>query len=144
VNVEPSHIGLCVADIDASLRFYCDGLGFARAECYDLDDTMFDGLARALEVAAPVRMRSQMITNGRLKIELLHFVSPAAVGVPSSRRNERGFTHLSFRVDDVDAAATRLAALGGTIVPATRAVLGVDVVFVTDPDGARVELMGRH
>jgi lactoylglutathione lyase len=141
--VTPSHIGLCVSDIDASLRFYCEGLGFELAESYDLDDTMLDGLARALEVDTPVRMRSQMITNGALKIELLHFWTPSPIGTPSMRRNQRGFTHCSFRVDDVDAVAARLVALGGTIVRGTRAVLGVDVVFVADPDGARVELMGR-
>ena len=47
------HIGLCVNDVEQSLRFYCDGLGFEPAERYDLNESMFDGLARALEVDAP-------------------------------------------------------------------------------------------
>ena len=103
---------------------------------------MLDGLDRALEVAAPVRLRSQMITHGDLKIELLHFATPAADGAPSARRNELGFTHLSFFVDDVDEVAARLASLGGTILPRTRAALGYDVLFLADPDGTRIELMG--
>jgi len=140
-DVKPSHLGLCVADLERSLRFYCDGLGFTPAEGYDLDEQMLDGLDRALEVASPVKLRSQMITNGDLKIELLHYAEPVATGSPSTSRGQIGFTHLSFFVGDVDQVAAKLATLGGTILADTRAQLGYEVVFVADPDGARVELM---
>ena len=144
VSCRPSHVGLCVADLERSLRFYCEGLGFARAEGYDLDGATLDGLDRALEVPGPVRLRSQMITLADLKIELLHFTSPRAEGAPSEHRNQLGFTHCSFIVDDVDAVAARLVELGGTIQPSTRTVLETDIVFVADPDGTRVELMGAR
>lgn len=137
----PSHLGLCVNDLERSLRFYCDGLGFTQAEGYDLDEQMLDGLERALEVEKPVKLRSQMITNGELKIELLHYVHPPATGTPSASRGQIGFTHLSFFVDDVDAVALHLATLGGEVLAGTRAQLGYEVVFIADPDGTRVELM---
>jgi len=140
-RARPSHLGLCVDDLERSLRFYCDGLGFTRAEGYDLDDTMLVGIDRALEVTSPVQLRSQMITNGDLKIELLHFAEPKAAGTASASRGQIGFTHLSFFVDDVDRVAAELAALGGTVLTDTRAQLGYEVVFLADPDGARVELM---
>ena len=142
-NARCSHLGLCVTDLDRTLRFYCDGLGFEQAEGYDLDDGMLDGLGRALEIEGSVKLRSQMITNGDLKIELLHFAEPGATGAASDARNRIGFTHLSFFVDDVDATAARLAELGGRVLDTTRAQLGYEVVFVADPDGARVELMAR-
>jgi PhnB protein len=44
-------------------------------------------------------------------------------------------------VDDVDATAKRLEEFGGTILPTTRTNPGVELVFLTDPDGVRVELM---
>jgi glyoxylase I family protein len=141
VSSRPSHFGLCVSDLERSLRFYCDGLGFVPAEGYDLDEQMLDGLERALEIAGPVKLRSQMITNGELKIELLHFAEPAPTGEPSAQRNQLGFTHLSMFVDDVDLVSARLAELGGRVLDGTRAQLGYEVVFVADPDGARVELM---
>ncbi|CAB4880408.1 unannotated protein [freshwater metagenome] len=140
-QVAPSHFGLCVTDLERSLRFYCDGLGFAKAEGYTLDDTMLPALARSLEVGSPVAVTSQFITLGSMKIELLHYANPAVFGTPSASRGQIGFTHLSFFVDDVDASAARLVALGGTIIEATRANLGIEVVFLADPDGARVELM---
>jgi catechol 2,3-dioxygenase-like lactoylglutathione lyase family enzyme len=136
-----SHIGLCVTDLERSLRFYCDGLGFERAETYTLDNTLLPDLARSLEVESPVAVTSQFIVLGAMKIELLGYARPAASGTPSSSRGHIGFTHLSFYVDDVDATAASLVELGGTIIESTRANLGIDLVFLADPDGARVELM---
>ncbi len=136
-----SHIGLCVTDMDRSLRFYCEGLGFIKVVAFELDDTTMPGLDRSLEVASPVRVLSQFIQLEGLKIELLHFASPPVDGTPSSSRGQVGLTHLAFYVDDVDVSAAQLVALGGSIIDSTRADFGVQLVFLADPDGARVELM---
>jgi catechol 2,3-dioxygenase-like lactoylglutathione lyase family enzyme len=138
VNYRPSHFGICITDLDRSLRFYCDGLGFEAAERYDLKDTPESGLDRALEVESPVDLVSQFIRNGDMGVELLYYRSPATSGKASASRGQVGITHLSFYVDDVDA---RLVECGGTLLPQTRANPGVELVFVTDPDGVRVELM---
>jgi len=136
-----SHVGICVTDLERSLRFYCEGLGFEPAEGYDLDDTMLPGLADALEVASPVVLRSQMITHGALKIELLAYSTPAVVGEPSSSRGQLGLTHLNFLVADVDAVAAQLVACGGTVLEHTDVTVGVRLLFLADPDGNRIELM---
>jgi lactoylglutathione lyase len=138
-----SHIGLCVSDLDRSLRFYCDGIGFEVAEGYDLDDTMLPGLDLALEVPGPVVVRSQMILLGDFRIELLAYRSPAVDGSPSVRRNQVGLTHLSFLVDDIDAAIARAVEHGGHLLEPTRQSVGIELVFLADPDGTRVEFMQR-
>ncbi len=140
-NLAFSHLGLCVADLDRSMRFYCEGLGFVPAERYELDSREAVGLDRALEVSHPAVFTSQMIAKDSIKIELLHYSSPDVSGVPSASRGQRGFTHLSFHVDDVDAVAAQLVEFGGTILPDTRVSMGVELLFLADPDGARVELM---
>ncbi len=132
---------MCITDLERSLRFYCEGLGFAKVLSYDLDDTMLPGLERSLEVTAPVVLTSQFIQLDGLKIELLAYRSPIPTGTPSASRGTIGMTHMSFYVDDVDVAAARLVDLGGTVIRGTRADLGVQIVFLADPDGARVELM---
>ena len=136
-----SHLGLCVADLGRSLRFWCDGLGFDKAESYSIGDEY----GPAMEIDGKVVLASHFIRKGPLAIEFLCFASPGATGEPSSRRNQRGLTHLSFAVDDVDAAARWLVAHGGTLLPGTRTAAtgpdGVQVVFVADPDGTRVELI---
>lgn len=140
-DVELSHLGICVADMDRSLRFYCEGLGFEVAEGYDLDDTAAPGMAEALEVDSPVVLRSQMITKGSQKIELLAYSEPAVVGAPSASRGQLGFTHLAFTVSDVEATAVALVECGGTRLAHTRASVGIEILFVADPDGSRIELM---
>lgn len=142
MDLRPSHLGVCVSDLDRSLRFWCEGLGFSPAERYDLSTDQLPGLAAAMEVPAPFALVSQMVVLGDLRVELIHYPGGGAAGTPSSSRAELGLTHLSFRVDDVDAAAAHLVAHGGTLLPATRTDLGIPIVFLADPDGTRIELMG--
>src|SRR5687768_8305811 len=143
VSYPPSHLGICVSDLERSLRFYCDGLGFERAERYDLDSEQMAGLDRSLEVDGPVTLISQMIVSGNMKIELLAYPGRQVAGFPSTSRGFLGLTHLSFTVDKVDTAARRLEEHGGTILPGTRSDAGICLLFLTDPDGTRVELMGQ-
>ena len=140
-NYVPSHIGICVSDLDRSMRFYCEGLGFEVAERYELDSTKLPGLERSLEVRDDVVLTSQLIERDGLRIDLLKFHEPGVVGSPSQRRNQLGFTHLCFSVDDVDASAERMLAHGGFVLDQTRGNVGADVVFLMDPDGVRIELM---
>jgi catechol 2,3-dioxygenase-like lactoylglutathione lyase family enzyme len=141
LTVRPSHLGVCVSDLDASLRFYCDGLGFTPAGTFELSSSELEGLDGSLEVDGPATLTSQFITLGDIKIELLAFRDPPPHGHPSMARNQRGLTHLSFLVDDVDVASQHLTRFGGTVVDGTRSKPGIDIVFLADPDGVRVELM---
>lgn len=84
-----------------------------------------------------MKITSQFVKNDTMTIELLHFAEPGVVGEPSAVRNRRGLTHMSFYVDDVDAAAEHLVAHGATILPDTRSSVGVEILFLSDPDGVR-------
>jgi catechol 2,3-dioxygenase-like lactoylglutathione lyase family enzyme len=137
-----SHFGICVGDLERSIRFYCEGLGFEAAESHDVGRE-YSPLVELPEVS----MTTQFLRNGPTAIELLAFANPGPVG-PRQRRamNQFGLTHLAFYVRGVDAAAARLAELGGTVVPEGRITLDMDghpleFVQCTDPDGVRIELM---
>jgi glyoxylase I family protein len=133
----PSHMGLCVTDLEKSLRFYCGGLGFELGGRFHIT-------RQIAEVDAPVDLISQFIRLEGLRIELLDYTSPGTFGTPHSRRNHLGLTHLSFVVDDVEARARELEAAGGTILQDTRNPPDDEtlrILFVADPDGNRVELM---
>jgi catechol 2,3-dioxygenase-like lactoylglutathione lyase family enzyme len=142
VTYTPSHVGICVSDLDRSIRFYCDGLGFELSDRFDLDSDQMPGLDRSLEVDGPLTLTSQMIVSGSMKVELLHYPGRTAEGTPSTSRGLLGLTHLSFNVEQVDSAAARLVEHGGTILEHTRSDAGIVLLFLTDPDGTRVELMG--
>lgn len=133
-----SHIGICVSDLERSLRFYCDGLGFSKEERHDIGNEF----AATLEVEPDVELVSQFIRKEGMAIELLHYRSPVATGTPSASRGQLGLTHLSFIVPDVDTVAADLVAAGGTVVDSTRTKApDIDLVFLADPDGVRIELM---
>jgi catechol 2,3-dioxygenase-like lactoylglutathione lyase family enzyme len=137
-----SHLGICVSDLERSLRFYCEALGFLPAESHSVGDEF--GPLMELD---SVSLRSQFIRRDGVAIELLHFTSPDQAGEPVRRpMNQIGLTHLSVRVDDIDAVAARVESLGGTVVVGTRTTFDLagtplDFVYCTDPDGVRIELM---
>ncbi|MFJ8738460.1 VOC family protein [Embleya sp. NPDC127516] len=142
ISYNASHLGLCVTDLERALRFYRDGLGFTPVVRYDVGNEV----AHTLEVEGDVRLVSQMIAKAGMVVELLHYASPDPLGEPSRRRNQLGLTHLSFTVEDVDAAAARLVEYGGTLLADTRASLpsetgSTELIFLADPDGTRIELM---
>ncbi|HEY7105727.1 MAG TPA: VOC family protein [Acidimicrobiia bacterium] len=144
VDYTPSHVGICVRDLDRSLRFYCDGLGFTAGERHELDSASVPGLDLAMELRADAAMTSQFVERDGVRIELLSFREPGTVGSPSARRNQLGLTHLCLAVADVDVAAERLLEYGGLVLDRTRQhIAGADVLFVMDPDGVRIELMRR-
>ncbi|PKO49415.1 MAG: glyoxalase [Betaproteobacteria bacterium HGW-Betaproteobacteria-4] len=139
-----SHVGVAVSDLQASLRFYRDGLGFKEGALIEPEEK----LSPLLGLRPPIEMKCQFLRLGSMVVELIEFKQPAFVAAPEVPRplNHAGLTHLSFRVDDVDAMAERLERLGGTIQHSTRVEEkdhGVDaqIVFVVDPDGTRIELM---
>ena len=69
MRFSPSHFGLCVRDLERSLRFWCDGLGFAIAERFEVGDEF----GTALEVVVRVDCASQFIRYDGLAIELLAY-----------------------------------------------------------------------
>jgi catechol 2,3-dioxygenase-like lactoylglutathione lyase family enzyme len=137
-----SHVGICVSDLERSLRFYGEGLGFEQVASHQVGEEF----AALMEVEGVV-LESRMLTRDGVTIELLSFNSPGYTGDRDRRpMNRLGLTHLSVRVDDVEAAASTIESLGGTVVRGTRTTFDLgstrlDFVYCTDPDGVRIELM---
>lgn len=133
------HVGLCVSDLDRSLRFYSDGLGFEVQERIPGGDQ----LGALAEVEPPVDMVAQFVAKDGTRLELLAWAKPGVRGQPSETRNQIGLTHLCMQVDDVEQLAARLVSFGGTVIQETRTEhsSGIKLLVVKDPDGTRVELL---
>ncbi len=137
-----SHFGICVSDLERSLTFYCEALGFEKAESHEIGSEF-----AALMDLPDVAVTSQFIRRGPTSIELLAFREPRPFGDQTRRAvNQLGLTHLSFRVDDVPTAAARVVEFGGSIVESSRTTIdlggaSLEFLYCTDPDGVRVELM---
>ncbi len=136
-----SHIGLCVADLAISARFYCEGLGFRRLHPLRVQG---EEAARLLGLE-PLELEALYLERDGTRLELLHFVQPGCQGDTTAQpMNQRGLTHLSLRTDDLESDLAQLESLGGHVLPETR----IDhpdfqshVAFLTDPDGTRIELV---
>jgi catechol 2,3-dioxygenase-like lactoylglutathione lyase family enzyme len=137
-----SHLGICVSDLERSVRFYTEGLGFEPVASHQVGPEF----GPLMEVDG-VQLESRMLARDGVTIELLGYESPGVTGDGSRRpMNQVGLTHLSLRVDDVDGLAATIEDLGGTVVTATRTTFDLpgarlDFLYCTDPDGVRIELM---
>ena len=136
-----SHVGVCVSQLEKSIAFYRDGLGFSLAERHEIGSQF-----AALMELDEVELTSQFLRRGDLSIELLAFSQPEAIGGGRRPVAKLGLTHLCFTVDDVHETAKGLVNLGGFLVEgsSTRVPVGdaaVDLIYLTDPDGTRIELM---
>jgi lactoylglutathione lyase len=139
-GVRFSHIGLCVADAERSLRFYTGALGFEEKIRYEVGDAF----APVLEVPTPIRLESVFVVKDGVQLEFLEYISPGHHGSEARRpMNQLGLTHLSVHVDAIEPVAEAVLAHGGHVHRETYLDNGAagEFLYCTDPDGIRVELM---
>ena len=127
VTFRMSHIGICVSNLDLSMKFYCNGLGFEEAGRYQAGREADSALD-----LQDVDLTGVFLNRDGVTIELLYYSSPLAKGSAARRPIE---------VDDVDAVKQRITEFGGHEYENTRLLGdGYEVIFCADPDGTRVEL----
>ncbi len=135
-----THLGICVSELERSLRFYREVLGFEEVGRFR-DEHGFGAPLLELE---GVRLSAVYLERDGWRIELLHFEKPASVGAKDRRpMNQLGLTHLSFVVEDLDLSIEEIRNCGGAVIEATRMEMGTRAIFATDPDGTRLELIER-
>jgi len=110
-----------VRDLDASLRFYCEGLGLREVRRKEVPE----GKYTLVFLAAA--------ESPEAEIELTY-----NWGVQEDYGSARNFGHLAFRVDDIYATCTRLQAMGCIIHRPPR---DGHMAFVRSPDLISIELL---
>lgn len=136
------HLCICVSDLERSLRFYCDGLGFIRNESFKIGSEM----APLVQMEGEVALNSVYLGMTGVRLELWRFDAPEAQKLAQKPMNTIGLTHIAIRVDDIDATIKRVEQYGGIYLPKTRTRantdgLQSDIAYVLDPDGVRIELL---
>lgn len=123
------HTIVRVADLDASLRFYRDGLGLVEISRTENEKGRFT----LLFLAAPGDADAAREKKAPM-VELTYNWDK------EDYQGGRNFGHLAYRVDDVYAACARLAAMGVVI---NRPPRDGHMAFVRSPDGVSIELLQR-
>jgi lactoylglutathione lyase len=116
------HTMVRVTDLEASLRFYCDGLGLEEIRRREYPQGRFT----LVFLAAPGNQDAQ--------VELTYNWDPEEYGIG------RAFGHLAYEVDDIYAACRRLQEHGVTI---NRPPRDGRMAFVRSPDSISVELLQK-
>jgi catechol 2,3-dioxygenase-like lactoylglutathione lyase family enzyme len=140
-------LGATVSDVDRSVRFFEDVLGFARVgppiELAGRPYELLHGLFGA-------RMRVARLRLGREQIELTEYAAPRGRPYPAdSRGNDRWFQHVAIITSDMDVAYARLRAAG--VMHASTAPQrlpewnpgagGIRAFYFRDPDGHFLEIL---
>jgi methylmalonyl-CoA epimerase len=129
-----SHIGIVVADIDAALRVWRDGLGFKQ-----FSEARFE-----VEGIRSVFL-SLSGKPGEMSVELMEPLDKTDMQNPVARRLARsgeGFYHLALVTDDVDASGKKLAEHGFPVMerpPVGGAVQGRWLVHPKAASGVMLE-----
>ena len=135
------HLGICVRDLERSVAFYRDALGFRPQTEVHVADAASARLLRLPEVD----QRTVFLERDNLRLALFAFAKPETEHDPAPRpMNRTGFAALMLRVDDLDATVAACVAAGATVLEETRTehpTYSSKLVFLTDPDGTLIELI---
>ena len=114
------HTMVRVADIDASLAFYCQALGLAELKRYDSEEGRFTLVFLAAQ------------GDESAQVELTHNWDP------ENYDDGRNFGHLAYQVDNIYDTCQRLMDHGVVI---NRPPRDGRMAFVRSPDGISIELL---
>ena len=117
------HSMIRIRDVDATLKFFCEGLGLREVRRHDNAGGKFT----LIFLAAP--------ESPEAEIELTH-----NWGSTEDYGSARNFGHLAFRVDDIYATCAHLQSMGVTIHRPPR---DGHMAFVRSPDLISIELLQK-
>jgi len=136
------HTGITVSNLERSLAFWRDVLGF------ELSHRAHHTGELASEVTGvPEAEISIAVLKGYgHKIELLEYLAPKDRKRIAVRPCDVGSVHVAFTVDDLDAVLNAIAASGWHSAGKPQTLssgpnAGKRVIYVRDPDGTTIEFM---
>ncbi len=142
-------VGCVVTDIDKSVRFYTEGIGFREAKGFEVpSDVARDaGLTDMRPLAVRVLVLGDDATATKLKLMQIAGTLPRT-GDNDFIHSHTGFRYLTIMVTDTEAVLARLEKLGakpiakGPVDLPDSLAPGLSLTCVRDPDGNIVELIG--
>jgi len=139
-------VGLTVSDLDRSVHFYVDVLGFTRAAEWEEQGADYEHVYGVFGA----HVRVARLALGAEAIELRQFLAPQGRPVPTdSRSNDRWFQHVAIIVSDMDRAYAVLRAHGvahASTAPQTlpdwnKDAGGIAAFYFRDPDQHNLEVL---
>ena len=133
------HVGVVVEDLAGAIEFFV-ALGLEVQGRTSVEGDQVDSIVGLESVRSDVAM---MVTpDGHGRLELTEFRSPPGPGGdPYAPANAPGLRHITFAVDDLEAALSRLRPYGAELVGGVESYGGTyTLCYVRGPEGIIVEL----
>ena len=136
------HTGITVSNLERSIRFYRDVLGFEVSPPVQVGGPFFEkvtGVPGCVIDVAFARGAGHVV-------ELLCYRAPADRKTSTLRACDPGFWHLCFKVRDIERVVQAIRTAGYEAVSEIQTaedppVTGLRVVYARDPDGVVLELI---
>ena len=142
--LDADHTGITVSNLERSLAFWRDVLGFELSHTAHQTGKM----AREITGVPGAELKLAVVkTPGGHKIELLEYLAPSERKRDIDLRPcDVGSAHVALIVDDLGAILKRIAVSGWKAAGKPQTLqsgpnAGKRVVYVRDPDGTTIELM---
>ncbi|MGZ4676737.1 MAG: VOC family protein [Acidimicrobiia bacterium] len=140
--LNPDHVTIAVADAPGAIDFF-ELLGFRKGHVATIDG------GRPAEYMGMPDMKAQHITlalegsEPRFEIQLLVFDPTPGEdpGEHPTNRRRRGYNHLAFRVDDIEAATEHMVTNGVTMLSDEMDYISRRLRFFEGPEGITLELV---
>jgi catechol 2,3-dioxygenase-like lactoylglutathione lyase family enzyme len=141
--IATDHTGITVANLERSLAFWRDVLGFELSHSAHQTGNMAEEITGV--AGAELKLAVVKSPDGH-KIELLEYSAPADRKHVRPKPCDVGSVHIALTVDDLDAVLSAIAASGWRAAGKPQTLksgpnAGKRVVYVRDPDGTTIELM---
>lgn len=134
-------IGLVVSDIDKSTAFYTDIVGMVPAGSFSLSEEWSKDAGAANNKPFSVKMFKMVDKNSATVLKLAYFESTKKAPLKTGVDQISGVNYLTFYYNNLDDVVTRIKAAGIEIVGWVKEI-NYQLVFIRDPDGVFVELVG--
>ncbi|MDT9593299.1 VOC family protein [Nocardioides zeae] len=141
---EFSHVGIQVRDLSVSLPFYRDQIGLEVVAEWVVEDPT---TREAIDLPqATLNMAVLRLPGTNAYMEVIEYQNVERTPVDPYHPNP-GTCHIAWYVDDIDELYDRLVGMG--LEPVSRRVVPIDggpldggkVIYMTDPDGIRIEFL---
>lgn len=141
MSAELGHVGLTVSDLDASIAFYRDVIGFTLDGRYDIAGEWFDTLTHNQGAQIDVAM----LSLGAFTLQLVAYEAGGGTRLELAHHHV-GNPHVNISVDDLDARHAAIVASGAHHPTPIVNIMDSEIrsFYVEDPDGVPVELLQMH
>jgi glyoxylase I family protein len=140
--IAADHTGITVSNLERSLEFWRDVLGFELSHRAHQKGE----LAEEITGVAGAEILIAVVKAPGHKIELLEYRAPADRRKFDARPCDVGSVHVALTVDNLEAVLEKIAASGWKAAGKPQTLTtgpnaGKRVIYVRDPDGTTIELM---